>query len=125
MRETRKVLRIVRIRRDETLTDMARKLNITASMLSAIECGKRNTQALDAFIDKVIDAYSLEGEEKMALRVAAVRDQGGVTIRIPVSDLGDETVAQLVRFSDHAVDLTSEEINRILIGDKLSEEDKR
>lgn len=56
-----KTLRKIRLVRDETLYEMAKKLKITSSYLSAIECGKRNIP--DDFINRLQNNYIFTEEE--------------------------------------------------------------
>lgn len=63
-----KVLRKMRIDRSEILKDMADKLGMTSSYLSAIECGKRNIPS--DFVSRLAIIYSLSGEEVECLHKA-------------------------------------------------------
>ena len=54
MTDFAKALRILRIERGEVLKDMADKLGITSSYLSAIECGKRKIEHALALITPLI-----------------------------------------------------------------------
>lgn len=56
-----KTLRKIRIDRGEILFEMAKKLQITSSYLSAIECGKRNIPG--DFIEKLQENYEFTERE--------------------------------------------------------------
>lgn len=56
-----KVLKKYRIDTNESLRDMAYKLGITASYLSAIECGKRNIP--ENLIEKINNVYHLSDDK--------------------------------------------------------------
>lgn len=64
----RKFLRELRARHDETLADMAKRLDISVSMLSSIENGSRFPPA--DFMEHVVKAYRLCGRERENLIVA-------------------------------------------------------
>lgn len=53
-----RILRKIRIDYDETMRDMAEKLGVTASYLSAVEKGKRNVS--DGWIDILAKKYDLK-----------------------------------------------------------------
>ena len=55
-----KILRKIRIDNGEILKDMADKLEMTSSYLSAIECGKRNIP--NNLITKLQQLYNLDDE---------------------------------------------------------------
>lgn len=63
-----KALRKMRIDRNEILKDMADKLKMTSSYLSAIECGKRNIPS--NFISRLAEIYRLPNEEIEYLKKA-------------------------------------------------------
>ena len=53
-----KMLRTIRLERDELLRDMAEKLGVTVAYLSAVENGKRKVP--DEWISKIIALYDLD-----------------------------------------------------------------
>ena len=69
-----KSLRKLRIDKGEILKNMADKLGMTSSYLSAIECGKRNIP--DDLIEKLTSIYCLDEKEQQEL-LAGV-DRAGV-----------------------------------------------
>ena len=56
-----KELRHIRLDRDEKLKDMAEKLGVTVSYLSAVENGKRNIP--DNWIEMIASEYYLSDED--------------------------------------------------------------
>jgi transcriptional regulator with XRE-family HTH domain len=56
-------LKKLRIDRNEILEDMSKKMNITKSYLSAIECGKRNIP--DYLNELILELYQLSDVEKL------------------------------------------------------------
>jgi transcriptional regulator with XRE-family HTH domain len=69
--ELGKFLRKLRIDRDELIKDMAEKLGVTASYVSAVENGKRN--APGAWENKISRLYSLDREARSDLAAAIER----------------------------------------------------
>lgn len=78
-----KMLRKLRIDCDENIRDMAFNLDITASYLSAIECGKRNIP--ENLIEKINDVYHLSDDKLNELYQA--KDNSIKTISINVDGL--------------------------------------
>ena len=64
-----KVCRKIRIDNNELLADMAEKLGVSTSFLSAIENGKKNIP--NSLQDKLVEKYSLSKVEELNLRKAA------------------------------------------------------
>lgn len=63
-----KILRIIRINTGDSMRDMATKLDLSVSYLSAIENGKRNVPA--DLEGKIINKYNLSDKDKNNLRDA-------------------------------------------------------
>ena len=72
-----KELRKIRIDREETQADMARRLDVSPSRLSVIECGERSVPS--GMAARVVEKYGLSGEESARLMAsldgAAVRQR--------------------------------------------------
>ena len=75
-----KTLKKIRIDYDETIRDMAVNLNITASYLSAIECGKRNIPK--DLISKLAKEYNLSNEQIERLKIAQDNSLKSIIINI-------------------------------------------
>ena len=60
-----KELRKIRVERDETLVDMARRLGVSPSRLSVIERGGRSVPS--GMAARVVEEYGLSGEEAARL----------------------------------------------------------
>ncbi len=86
-----KILRKIRIDRSEILYDMAKKLNITSSYLSAIECGKRNIP--EDFINKLQECYDFTEEELLELNLAKDNTVKELSINVENVDLRKRTLA--------------------------------
>ncbi|MFG6327968.1 MAG: helix-turn-helix domain-containing protein [Lachnospiraceae bacterium] len=75
-----KYLRKIRIDNDEILNDMARKLQVTAAYLSAVENGKREIP--EGWIEEVRKSYGLEDEQYVELQEAAIRSKKNIKIKL-------------------------------------------
>ncbi|MBE7114326.1 helix-turn-helix domain-containing protein [Bacillus paranthracis] len=86
-----KFCRKLRVDRDELLKDMAKKLDVTVSYLSAIENGKRNVPK--AWLNKITEVYELDESENNKLKVAI--DESLMNLKISLKSL-DESDRYLV-----------------------------
>ena len=88
-----KTLRIIRINSGDNMRDMADKLGLSVSYLSAIENAKRNIPV--GFEEKILDAYHLSEEEKKSLHedIELSTDQ----VKVKMSDL-DERQKKILKF---------------------------
>jgi transcriptional regulator with XRE-family HTH domain len=75
-----KFLRKIRIDRGELLRDMAEKLGVTASYLSAVETGKRNIP--ETWVDMLVDLYRLDAATQMAISEAAARSAKAIKLEL-------------------------------------------
>lgn len=105
-----KALRKLRIDRNEVLKDMADKLQMTSSYLSAIECGKRNIPS--DFISRIVDIYRLNEEEIRILHEA--RDNCIDSIEIKLSGNGRQKRDLALQFARKFDDLDNETTKTIL-----------
>ncbi|QOZ74091.1 XRE family transcriptional regulator [Bradyrhizobium sp. CCBAU 53351] len=106
-----KELRKLRIETDERLMDMAKRLDKSASFISAVEVGKKSPPS--DFEEAVIKIYQLAGDAAEALRRAADRSRKAFTIE-PSSALGRDTAALLARRINNLSDSQLKEIREIL-----------
>ena len=108
-------LRKLRIDNDELLRDMAVKLDVSPSMLSAIENGKR--RASESLVKTLIDRYTLSPEQtnELQLAVAKAREQ----VSISFAGLNDADRGLAVAFARKFNDLDDESKKRIrrILGD--------
>lgn len=104
-----KTLRKIRIDRGEILYDMARKLGITSSYLSAIECGKRNIP--EDFIDKLQEYYEFTDEELLELNITKDEAIKELSINMENINLKKRTLAlEFVRSFNEIADEDAEEL---------------
>lgn len=75
-----KILRKIRIDQGEIIKDMAEKLNVTASYLSAVETGKRNIP--ESWIEEIVKYYSLNSIEKAQLEDGAIRSAKTIKLNL-------------------------------------------
>ena len=107
------VLRKLRIDRSETLGDMAEKLCITSSYLSAIEKGKR--PAPDGLTDKISDLYELTPNVRSELANAA--DKTLQTVKFSLDGSSDpkrEAALCFARSFDNLDDDIAESVLKLL-----------
>lgn len=102
-----KLLRIIRINAGDTSKDMAKKLNLSPSYLSAIESGKRNIP-LD--IEKLlVSAYPLSQTDLEKLRRAMFTS--GSAVKINLTDFAEKK--QKLIFALAQDDIPSETLDKI------------
>lgn len=82
-----KALRNLRMDRGELLKDMAQKLGVTSSYLSAVEVGKRKIP--ENWIDRIASEYRLSAMEIYQLREAAAQSASEIKI-----DLGNASASK-------------------------------
>ena len=86
MTEFGRMLRIIRINKGETAKDMAHKLNISPSYLSAMENGKRN---IPLYIgDSISDIYGISDEDKQNIKFAIINTNE--SIKLDMSGIADK-----------------------------------
>ncbi len=107
-----KRLRKIRIDNDEITLDMAKKLGISISYLSAIEHGKRNIP--DTFIQKLFENYNLNEKMKILIQKDIISYSGEMKLIMnqmnrqqqelsllyarKISELDDEQIKKMRRF---------------------------
>jgi transcriptional regulator with XRE-family HTH domain len=106
-------LRKLRIDCDEFLKDMADKLGITSSYLSAVETGNRNIP--DDWVEKISQLYGLDMIQKDLLQDAAFNSAKSVTMDLTkMVPKRRETVSLFARKFDDVDDTIIEEIRKLL-----------
>lgn len=78
--EVGKFLRHLRIDCNETLKDMAERLEVSSSFISAIENGKKSIS--NGLYDKLIKEYSLTAEQIVKFRDAVDLSSSTITINL-------------------------------------------
>lgn len=107
---------------DERLIDMASKLNVSQSFLSAIESGKRHLN--DKLVSRITEVYQLTEEEEKELIV--LRDLASNRINITLDNLEVEQKETIVQFLTNVKDLDDRSLEKInlIIKKSKSESDK-
>ena len=105
--EIGKFLRVLRAERSESAKEMAEKLNVSASYLSAVELGRRECPL--SWEQTVIEVYNLNEVNKRKLQ-KAIKDsktsvkfdlnevdkkKKGLILSVAKNDLDDKTIEQL------------------------------
>ena len=106
-------LRKLRIDRGELIRDMAGKLDITASYLSAVETGKRNIP--ETWVNEIATKYHLDEASRQALSEAA--EHSAKTIKLDLENvLGSkrETAILFAREFNSMDDATIAQIRDLL-----------
>ncbi|MNY85866.1 Helix-turn-helix domain protein [compost metagenome] len=88
-----KFCRKLRVDNGELLEDLAKKLEVTSSYLSAVEMGKRNIPFMR--LDKISKIYDLNSSEKLVLHNVVWESQ--LTLKINVSDLSVEDKNKIIQ----------------------------
>jgi len=95
-----KILRIIRINTGDSMRNMASKLDLSVSYLSAIENGKRNVP--NDFENKVIAKYDLSAKDKENLRDAISKTADKVKVNI--TELSDKQKKLIYALSKDQID---------------------
>lgn len=85
------ILKEIRIHNKELLKDMAKKLDFSATFLSAVENGKRKVPK--DFYDKILSNYDLSEEEKLGLEAAISIANKKVDIDLSDKDISKQNLA--------------------------------
>ena len=104
-----KSLRKLRIDNDELLKDMACKLGVTVSYLSAVEIGRREVP--DAWISIIAEEYNLDDKQVQELQNEAMMSKR--TIKLQLYDLDEEHKRIVISFARRYRELNKEEIRQI------------
>lgn len=104
-----RVLRKIRIDKGEVLRDMAEKLQMTSSYLSAIECGKRKIP--DSMTEKIVGLYNLNQDERIELEDAMQKSLK--SIQINLSNIDEEKQELALKFARTFEDIDNETIAKI------------
>ncbi len=104
-----KELRKLRISTGELIRDMAAKLQVTASYLSAVETGKR--QIPENWVAAISELYSLSESDRAKLQSAA--DASALSVKISLSGADAKRRQTAVLFAREFADLDEEKLEQI------------
>ena len=104
-----KFVRNLRMDRNELLKNMATKLDVTSSYLSAVELGKRAIP--DNWSEKITDLYQLSNEEALGLRKAV--DDSLEEIKVSLKDKSSEDRDLIISFARNLDNLEEETKERL------------
>ena len=90
-----KFLRKLRIDRGELMKDMAEKLGVTASYLSAVEMGKKAVPG--AWVALLSDKYGLDNMQELRRLAEMSKPEFRVEVPMGSDDLRRETVSMFAR----------------------------
>ena len=115
-----KFLRKLRIDQGEILKDMADKLGVTVSFLSAVENGKKKMPS--SWNKKICDLYQLDTEQKDAFTVAIAETENTIEMNLDETSMGHRELA--VSFARKFPDIDDFQVKKkkkILKGGKRKE----
>lgn len=113
-----KVLRKIRIDRQQLLRDMADKLGVSSAYLSAVETGKRRIP--QDWVSKIASIYSLSCEEQADLQSAA--DNSVFDVTISLVNASEQKRNAVLSFARALDGLNDEDLKRIMASMKGKEE---
>lgn len=94
---------------DERLSDMAKKLGVSASYLSTIETEKRRMN--DKLFDKIVSVYQLSYDKAKKLNI--IRNTVSNELVLSMEEMDEETKETVVKFLSSVEDLTKEDVEKI------------
>jgi len=94
---------------DERLSDMAKKLGVSASYLSTIENEKR--PMTDKLFNAIVKNYQLDQEETQKL--TELSQMAAKKINIPINDLDEDKKKTVIKFLSNIESMTEEEMEKI------------
>ena len=104
-----KELRHIRLDRDEKLKDMAEKLGVTVSYLSAVENGKRNIP--DNWIEMIASEYCLDEEYVEKIEKLAFDGKPEIILNFDKATEGQRNLAY--SFARRFKDLSDEDVRNL------------
>ncbi|MEK3735728.1 helix-turn-helix transcriptional regulator [Paenibacillus sp. FSL H7-0941] len=90
-----KICRKLRIDNGELLKDMADKLEVSSSYLSAVENGKRNVP--HDWFNRILELYSLSSTEAKELKEAIAESQ--LTMKLELDSFNNEEKSLMMAFA--------------------------
>lgn len=105
-----KELRRIRIEKSELLKDMADRLGVTSSYLSAVEHGKRDIP--QNWIDRIVSLYSLGNQEKKCLVEAAKLSI--LSVKINLKGKPDSTTELVNAFARKLNSFSEEDVDKMM-----------
>lgn len=113
-----KALRTIRIEHEEILKDMADRLGVSVSFLSAVEIGKKNVPA--NWVSRIAELYNLSSEEEAVLESKAKDSVTAVKLNLYGSSKHQRDMALVLARSFQ--DISEETATKIL--EFMSDKDK-
>lgn len=104
-------LRKLRLDSGEIMKEMASKLDVSSSFLSAVENGKKKMP--DSWYEMIIDLYNLNKEKQDELLTAIEESQKSVEINL--NDLSREKKRLAFSFARELENLNKEEVDKMKI----------
>ncbi len=109
-----KFLKKLRIDRGEILKDMAEKLDVTVSFLSAVENGKKHMPG--TWNEKICNLYNLNQMQRQEFTTAIAETEDAILMNLVNASLDKRELAvSFARRFDNIDDAQVEEIRKILL----------
>lgn len=105
-----KMLRKLRIDRQELLKEMAERLNVSSAYLSAVETGKRRIP--QGWTDRLIELYELNVQAAQDLRIA--EEASSSEVRISLKGASELQRSAVLTFAKALDGLSDEELKKIM-----------
>lgn len=105
-----KMLRKIRIDKNEILMDMARKLEVSASFLSSVENGKKSVPT--DWCDKISDIYRLNKEDSLILKEKA--EESAKVLKVDLTDASLIKRKVALTFAREFSDMSDEQAQNII-----------
>lgn len=104
-------LRKLRLDSGEIMKEMAKKLDVSSSFLSAVENGKKKMP--DSWYDMIVKLYNLDKEKQNELMTSIEESQKSVEINL--EDLSREKKRLAFSFARELENMNKEEVNKMKI----------
>lgn len=105
-----KILRKLRIDRQELLRDMAKNLGVSSAYLSAVETGKRKIPA--DWCPKIISLYKLDFDAAQEIKWAY--ESSAQEITIPLTDISMQKKEAVISFAKALDGLDDKKLKKIM-----------
>jgi len=110
-----KMLRAIRLQKEERLMDMAQKIEVSVAFLSAIETGRKEPPL--SIVQKIASAYDMSKKQRIELELAVFNSRTTFKLE-PQSAIAQDTVALLARRLNKLAPEDHKKIQAILHKDK-------
>ena len=112
-----KFLRKFRVDQDDiSLREMATKLGISSSLLSAYETGRREIPDVDSFVQRILESFPMSDGKQTKLRKSI--DKTLESYRVDLSSISPDIRDRYVEFARKIDTFTIEDFEKLGLGDE-------